>query len=206
MNAYHREQLEALLLVRTHLAGLPADDRRELEERIGDYLAFRAALDAFLGRHFGAVCTQSCYQSQRSACCSREGIVTFFADVVVNVLVSTDAACDRLAAVLAEPNEGFKCVYLGRAGCLWRVKPLVCAMFLCEPAAEAVFGRAPSAAATWQTLQQRARAFRWPDRPVLFDELEAVFMAAGRRSSLMYLHNSPGLLRVKQRAAAQRRP
>ncbi len=33
-----------------------------------------------------------------------------------------------------------------------------------------------------------------------FDMIEAYFIAAGCFSSLMYLHNSPGLLRVKRKA------
>jgi hypothetical protein len=34
---------------------------------------------------------------------------------------------------------------------------------------------------------------------VLFDDLEAFFIDCGCTSPLMYLHNSPGLLRVKQK-------
>jgi hypothetical protein len=49
-------------------------------------------------------------------------------------------------------------------------------------------------------LKQREKHFRWPDRPVLFDDLEKYFMAAGYSSPLMYLNNSPGLLRVKELA------
>jgi hypothetical protein len=44
------------------------------------------------------------------------------------------------------------------------------------------------------------KSFRWPDRPVLFDQLEQVFMAVGCRSPLMYINTSPGLLRIKQKA------
>jgi hypothetical protein len=37
-------------------------------------------------------------------------------------------------------------------------------------------------------------------KKVLFDDLETFFINAGHASSLMYLHNSPGLLLVKKRA------
>jgi hypothetical protein len=50
----------------------------------------------------------------------------------------------------------------------------------------------------WEALKQREKTFRWPDQAVLFDELEEVFIKAGYDSTLMYLHNSPGLLRVKK--------
>ena len=53
-----------------------------------------------------------------------------------------------------------------------------------------------------QEFKQREKAFRWPDQPVLFDDIEAVFLNAGLSSPLMYLHNSPGLLRVKKMYAA----
>ena len=49
-------------------------------------------------------------------------------------------------------------------------------------------------------FEEKRRQYTWPDQPVLFDKLEALFVEAGYRSSLMYLHNSPGLLRVKQKA------
>ena len=51
----------------------------------------------------------------------------------------------------------------------------------------------------WELLEQRRKQFTWPDQPVLFDELEEHFLEAGHKSPLMYLHNSPGLLLVKNR-------
>jgi len=49
-------------------------------------------------------------------------------------------------------------------------------------------------------LEAERQHFTWPDRPVLFDDLESYFLKTGCRSPLMYLHNSPGLLRIKQKA------
>ena len=62
--------------------------------------------------------------------------------MVVNALISQDREIDLLLEVLKEPNNGFKCIYLGEKGCLWRLKPIVCEMFLCEHAKKEVLMRA----------------------------------------------------------------
>jgi hypothetical protein len=46
-------------------------------------------------------------------------------------------------------------------------------------------------------------SFRRTVQSFLFDELEQLFIDAGYRSPLMYLHNGPGLLRVKERAGTK---
>ena len=193
MNSYQKEQAETLNMVYRHLKTISVQERQRLLSQISDYLLFRDAVDAFLGEHFENICTQKCYQSKISACCSREGIITFFTDVVVNVLVSNETEIKALARVLKKPNDGFKCIYLGGHGCMWRIKPIICEMFLCDPAKEWIFKEKLE-------LKQREKHYRWPDRPVLFDDLEKYFMAAGYSSPLMYLNNSPGLLRVKELA------
>ena len=71
-------------------------------------------------------------------------------------------------------------------------------MFLCDRAKDTVFGSRPELKDRWDALARERKRFTWPDRPVLFDDLERTFMDAGCTSSLMYLHNSPGLLRVKK--------
>ncbi|UCD79372.1 MAG: hypothetical protein JSW26_28910 [Desulfobacterales bacterium] len=200
MNSYHREQIDAMTLVKTQLDKLPASKRRELEKLIADYLKFRSEIDGFLSDNFGQVCTRTCYQSRLSACCSREGIITFFADIVVNLMVSDGDDFDSILAVLNKPNEGFKCVYLTEKGCLWRIKPIVCQMFLCDRSKELVFGKNHQLQKKWKLMEQKRKLFTWPDRPVLFDALESYFMNIGCRSPLMYLHNSPGLSRVKDRS------
>ncbi|MBW2226138.1 MAG: hypothetical protein JRG99_02295 [Deltaproteobacteria bacterium] len=200
MNAYQIEQADTLDMVCRHFGTISDQERLALLSQISDYLLFRDAVDAFLREHFENTCTQNCYQSRVSACCSREGIITFFGDVVVNALVSGEAEIKGLATVLQTPNTGFKCIYLGEQGCLWRIKPIVCEMFLCEQAQKEVFGLKSWADKLWQELKRREKLYRWPDRPVLFDDLERYFMARGYSSPLMYLHNSPGLLRVKKRA------
>ncbi len=198
MNSYQKEQLEALSLMQGYLANLALDARQTLESRIADYLLFRDDVDAFLEAHFSDVCTLKCFKSKISACCSRDGIITFLGDVVVNALVTPEEEINALRSVLQKPNEGFKCVYLGKQGCMWRVKPIVCEMFLCKSAFQEVLAPKPEAANTWEELQLRKKLFTWPDRPVLFDDLERILLDAGYSSSLMYMHNSPGLLRVKE--------
>ena len=48
--------------------------------------------------------------------------------------------------------------------------------------------------------EREAKAYRWPEKPVLFDALEKIFLDLGCDSSLMFLNKSPGLLRIKQQA------
>jgi hypothetical protein len=112
-------------------------------------------------------------------------------------MMSSDDEIKRLLRVVSIPNRGLKCVYLGKMGCLWRMKPIVCEMFLCEYARNSVFDNDPNARKQWKQLRRREKRYTWPNRPVLFDDLEAYFIRAGYASNLMYFHNSPGLLRVK---------
>ena len=200
MNSYQQEQLDALSKIERHLEQLSVDEKRQLRESLTAYLEFRGRVDRFMDRYFSRVCTASCFQSQRSACCSRDGIITFFADVVINVLASKPEEIAGLYDALRMPRDDLKCVYLGEQGCLWRIKPIVCQMFLCDAAIEEVLAERPGIKQQWEDLKKEAQRFKWPDRPVLFDALEAYFIAAGCRSTLMYLHTSPGLLRVKKQA------
>ena len=199
MNPYHREQIETYSMVHEHLANNPTERQRLLAEA-SDYLAFRNQVERFLSTHFNEICTETCYQNRLSACCSREGIVTFFADIVVNVLVSEPGEIENLISLLHKQNTGFKCIYLTDKGCLWKVKPIVCEMFLCDRARGSIFSQNLQLEREWELIETERRRFTWPDRPVLFDRLEAYFLDAGFQSPLMYLHNSPGLLRVKQKA------
>jgi hypothetical protein len=205
MSDYNQEQSEAIAMVGRHLKAQSSSELARLKTRIRNYLRFRKELGHFSQHHFSQICTQKCYQDHYSACCNREGITTFFADVVINALVSPDEEIDRLLQVVSLPNLGPKCVYLGRRGCLWRIKPIVCEMFLCEYARNSVFDKGPNARRQWERLRRREKRYTWPNRPVLFDDLEACFIRAGYASSLMYFHNSPGLLRVKSLAMGKRR-
>jgi hypothetical protein len=197
---YQFEQLEALTLVRLHLKTLPRGEKEKLRLMAADYLDFRRRVDRFLATYFSSACDQACYQSRLSACCSREGIITFFADVAINLLFSEDAEIEELAGALRRDQPTLKCVYLDSRGCRWRIKPIVCQMFLCEPAKARVFRQHPAAESEWLDLERERKTFTWPDRPVLFDRIEKYFISLGCASTLMYLHQSPGLLRLKQKA------
>lgn len=197
MTEYQHEQMEALELVTGYLSGLKTADMDELKEKLTDYLKFRKDVDIFLSTYFSEICTETCYQSQVSACCTREGVITFFADVVVNVVMSHERAIKDLFSVLRVPQEGSKCIYLGEKGCIWAVKPLICEMFLCKKAEDTMLKNNRDLKKEWQALKDREKTFRWPDQRVLFDDLEQLFIDAGYTSPLMYLHNSPGLLRIK---------
>jgi hypothetical protein len=148
-------------------------------------------------QHFSAVCTRKCFTNQSSACCNKEGIVTFFADVVINVFLSSDREVNALLNVISRGAGGFKCVYLTENVCLWRLMPIVCEMFLCKHARDTVLENNNVLRTRWEKLRQRERRYTWPSRPVLFDKLEEFFIQGGLDSPLMYFHHSPGLLRVK---------
>jgi len=197
---YCAEQRLGQESVRDYLARHGRGERRLIRENCHDYLHFRERVAAFQSRYFQSHCHAACFQQQRSACCSKDGIVTFFADLVVNAVVSEPSALDALIASLRTPRNDMKCIYLGPAGCRWQLKPIVCEMFICDRAKQEVFAASSRASAMWDALKKEEMAFRWPDQVVLFDELESRFMAAGVSSSLMYLHNSPGLIRIKKKA------
>ena len=200
MNTYQKEQLAALQMVHRHLQAISASEKQFLTELTAEYHAYRQDVDLFLKKYLACICTQKCYQSRLSACCSKDGIITFFADVVINGLVASPAQIQSLNQILQTPHRGHKCIYLGPDGCRWQLKPIVCEMFICEPAQKQVFDAMPKVRKQWEALNQLKKRFTWPDQPVLFDTIEAHFIKAGFSSALMYLHNSPGLLRVKQRA------
>ena len=200
MNPYHKEHYDAFAMVQKHLANLKTQERAALKQSVTDYLTFRSEVDVFLSNHFNQICTRSCYLTRRSACCSREGIIAYFADIAVNVFVSTRHEIESLMGMLDKPNDGFKCVYLTESGCVWRVKPIVCEMFLCGQATRQVIGENPHLKQEWELLKQKRKQYTWPDQPVVFDEIEAHYLEAGYESPLMYLHNSPGLMHIKRRA------
>lgn len=201
MNSYQIEQLKTLHTVRQNLepaAGSSADcGQWDGKEEIHRYMAFRDRTAIFHQRHFEEVCTEKCYHSRLSACCSRDGIIIFFADVVINALYSSYSELDLLEHAIQYPAASEKCIFLSSSGCLWRVKPIVCEMFVCEPALKQVFTKNPDAEAQWRQLEQERKSYTWPDKPVLFEHLERRFLDMGIDSSLMHIHKSPGLLRIR---------
>ena len=185
-------------MVRGYLAQISEAGRATLKKGLTDYLTFRDAVDAFQKNYFRDICKRKCYQSKLSACCSRDGIIIFFAEVIINALMADPASLEHLQDVLTHPHDGFKCVFLGHEGCLWRIKPIVCEMFLCDAAENGVLKENPVARKRWDALVRQKKDYTWPDRQVLFDSLEQICIEAGYTSPLMFFHNSPGLLRVKR--------
>lgn len=197
ISEYNQDQLQAIHMVRGHLNTLSRGQTEKIKRRIRPYLQFRKDVADFQKQSLSDVCTEKCFTSRTSACCGREGIATFFADVVMNMLLCKDGELDVLLEKLSQDTGGFKCVYLGENGCLWRLKPIVCEMFLCDHAKDRVLGKDDALRDRWEKLRQREKRYTWPSTPVLFDELEEIFIRAGLDSPLMYFHRSPGLLRIK---------
>lgn len=198
MNEYQKEQLDALRMIRQCLATLDGPETDRLKNAITEYLDYRQSLAVFLSAHFQGLCTEKCFQGRLSACCSRDGIIAFFADAAINALVSDTTGLDHLETAIQRPERPDKCIFLSASGCLWKIKPIVCELFLCDEAEERIFGGNPAALATWEGLKAAKKRFTWPDRPVLFEFLEAFFLEKGWRSPLMYIHFSPGLARIKK--------
>jgi len=197
---YRDEQLLNQQIVQDYFTLSGGGEKSLVRALCADYLRFREEVAQFQSHYFQSCCNAACFQHQRSACCNKDGIITFFADLVVNAVVSDPSDMDALATCLRVPRHDMKCIYLGPQGCRWRIKPIVCEMFICDRARQEVFDAAPRASAIWDGMKTQELSFRWPDRAVLFDAIESRCMAAGVRSSLMYLHNSPGLIRVKKKA------
>jgi hypothetical protein len=199
VSPYNQEQMEAINLVRKTFRECSPSEIESLKSCLGPYLDFRRQTKVFQDQYLAQICTRNCFTSWTSACCGREGIMTFFADVVINILLSSREEIERLVQTLLSDKGGTKCVYLSHEkGCLWQLKPIVCEMFLCDQAKEQVLKADHRLDRRWQELRQKEKDFTWPDKPVLFDELEEIFIQKGVDSPLMYFHKSPGLLRIKR--------
>ncbi|MCU0597794.1 MAG: hypothetical protein MUE70_00870 [Desulfobacterales bacterium] len=198
MNTYQAEQIEALTMIRRQIEAMGAESRENLLVQIKDYLLFREQVGEFLEAHFTGICTQKCYQSRLSACCAKDGIITFFADMVVNMLVSNPVERDLMEHAVQHPKFEYKCIYLSESGCVWKIKPVVCEFFLCDEAESQAIGQNPEALAQWKAFEDAKKIYTWPDQPVLFESLERFFMNRGCDSALMYLHKSPGLVRIRR--------
>jgi hypothetical protein len=200
VSEYNREQWISLNALHKALRELSTFELQALKEASKPYLYFREELDRFQSEAFGPICRKVCFDTKLSACCGFESIFTFFADQVINCLCSTRQEIDKLLCLLEKPNLTSRCVYLGETGCLWQVRPISCAMFLCDDVKKKVFMNNPDLEGTWVQFSSNEKEFTMPVKPVLFDELERQFMRFGLDSPLMYYHRSPSLLRVKKKA------
>jgi len=195
-----REHLHTWITVRRVRDTMGRTRIQEWMASISEYLTFRKSLQSFFDEHLKSYCQGKCFDIGRSACCGKDSIIVHFADIVVNALLSADEEIDPILEALATDPLGFSCVYLGPKGCLWKLTPIVCAMFLCDGLIDVRLKGNRELEETWHCLQEQRKTFTWPDRSVLFDELEKSFLALGVQSPLMHYQYSPGLLRVKRNA------
>jgi hypothetical protein len=205
VSEYQRDQWHSFKAIEKACGRLLPGELEILKNALLPYLQFRTVLDDFYEQFFGSYCRTTCYENNLSACCGFESIFTFFADQVITFLLSTPEDFEALLANLEQPNQSERCVYLTESGCVCRVRPISCAMFFCEPAKQNAFGANPDVAAFWEELKKTEKVYTYPAQPVLFDDLERVFIARGVDSPHMYFHKSPGLLRVKARSGLEER-
>ena len=203
ISTYQKEHLETLIAVRCYLESFRHQLPDTIKEELVHYETFRQSVDQFLEVNFKDTCTSICFTKNKSLCCSKEGIVAFFSDMAINALNSSTSQLDALETVLKKSNADVKCVYLEKDGCMWAVRPLVCALFLCEAAEKAILEPNGNLEKQWHGFRRQQRQFNWPDREVLFDLLEKKFRQFGVNVPLMYFHNSPGLLNIKRRAGLE---
>jgi hypothetical protein len=206
VSEYQRDQWQSFKAIEKACRGLLSGELDELKESLASYLQFRRTLDDFQVQFFETYCRTTCYESKLSACCGFESIFTFFADQVITLLLSTSEELEALFRKLEQPNRTGRCVYLAETGCIWRVRPISCAMFLCELAKQHALSGDCDAEAAWKELREAENAYTYPIQPVLFDDLERVFIELGVDSPHMYFHKSPGLLRLKARSNPGKRP
>jgi hypothetical protein len=197
VSEYNREQWKSFRAIEMACDGLPGSELASLKESLHSYLQFRKSLANYQQRHFSSFCQAKCFETDLSACCGFESIFTFFADQVITFLLSTQEELTALFHKLEQPNETRRCVYLNEKGCVWKMSPISCAMFLCEPAKRVVFSDDSNAEAIWEQLRTQEKDYTLPTKPVLFDDLETHFIRLGIDSPHMYFHKSPGLLRLK---------
>jgi hypothetical protein len=200
VSEYNREQWNSFQTIRQAVDTLPESVKEALRESLRPYLQFRHELDAFQEEYFIPICRPACFDTRLSACCGFESIFTFFADEVVTLLLSNPDDLSPLFDVLQRPNKTANCVYLGETGCLWKVRPISCAMFFCDEAKKTLFERSPEAEQRWLAFQDREKGFTRPTQKILFDDLEAFFLELKVDSPHMYFHKSPGLLRLKAKS------
>lgn len=200
ISEYNKDQWLSFVAVEKALTTMSSDYIDSLKNLCRPYLDFRESLDRFQQTHFKAFCRRTCFETNLSQCCGFESIFTFFADQVIAYCFATAAERTLIMEVIQKPNRTERCVYLSSDGCLWPITPVSCAMFVCKMVREKIIDSNPSLKTKWEEFKDYEKTFTFPDRPVLFDQIEEIFMACGVDSPFMYYHKSPGLLRVKRRS------
>ncbi len=197
VSEYNRDQWITFRAIADACRKLTPSEIAGLRDSLASYLHFREAVDRYQARYFHETCRGECFETGTSACCGFESIITFFADHAISYLLSDSREMSSLFEALEKPNTTSHCVYLGEHGCLWKVRPITCAMFFCSPGKKSVFPKQPEAESILSELKEREKEFTWPTKPVLFDDLEAYFIRLGLESPHLHFHRSPGLLRLK---------
>lgn len=198
MSLYHRMQLESIRAAFEACERLDDRTKAYLRDIALPYMEFRGELDRFNRQYFLDYCKKACFDTKRSACCSYESIIVFFADEVINYLFGGRDDFPVILEKLSSVKPSDYCVYLGEKGCLWTVRPISCAMFFCDNVKKEIFGKFPEAQVLWDELVKKEKSFTWPDRPVLFDLIEEIFIKFGVMTDHMFCHRSPGLLKLKR--------
>ena len=206
VSEYNRDQWVTFQAVREACEKLSASEIEELENSLQPYLAFRREVESYQSRYLESFCRETCFETGLSGCCGFESIITFFADHVISHLLSEPREMEKIFNILEQPNRSRNCVYLAKSGCLWKVRPISCAMFLCGKLKARFIENDPQGQLLWTELQNREKEFTWPTRPVLFDDLEKVFIDLGAKSPHMHFHQSPGLLRLKAESGLKSYP
>ena len=194
---YNRDQLISFQAILDIMDKLSREEMEELKIMARPYLVFRQRLDDYHSRYFSDYCRKACFDTGLSACCGFESIITFFSDQVITVLGSEPEDIETMIETLSRSNNTRKCVYTGPNGCLWKVRPVSCAMFFCHEAKVSVFKSHPEAESLWGMFLEQERDFTWPTKVVVFDEIEKFFLRYGVSSPHLYFHRSPGLLKLK---------
>jgi len=199
LSPYTSQHLATLDGLKKQLEELGDAGRTELREMMGPYIAYREVAGRFFRDHLVGDCGRICFERDRSGCCGREGIIVFFADFVVELLAAGEERAEDFGRTLRADRGGTNCVYLSSKGCLWKIKPIACEMFLCDEVREKVLAADVDLDREWKDFREKEKEFTRPDKPVLFDDLERFFIEKGVESPLMYFHHSPGLLRMKRK-------
>ncbi|MGV8074026.1 MAG: hypothetical protein AB2L11_05675 [Syntrophobacteraceae bacterium] len=198
LSDYNRDQLITIKAIQQACEKLSRVEIEELKKLLEGYLRFRNELEEYHVRYLKCICRASCFETGLSSCCSFESIITFFADHVINYLFSTSEEIAAVIEVLVNSQDSGKCVYLGGNGCVLKVRPVTCAMFLCGRAKQEISDSNPGAEACYEELLDQEKEYTWPTKPVLFNDLETYFMRLGVESPHLYFHRSPGLIRLKE--------
>ena len=122
MGDYNQDQVQAITLVRHFLRKASGPTKDRVNSMVHAYLVFIKEVADSQERFFSELCTEKCFTSHTSACCGREGIATFLADVLINAPLSTEKDLDTLLQLLSRDQGGSKCVYFTDQGCARQLK------------------------------------------------------------------------------------